>query len=584
MTGYSGPLSLGEAQAAVAVAAGREAGTVLLTNVQVVNVFTGEIEPGPVLLAGRLIAGVGPACAGASARKVIDLEGGLVVPGFVDGHVHLESALVEPREYARAVVPRGVTTVVWDPHEWANVVGTTAFEAALATTWDLPLDVYLTASSCVSASPLETAGARLEPGDLEQALLGERVVGLGELMNYPGVVAGAPEEVEKAWRADRLRKPVDGHAPTLSGRDLQAYAAAGVGSDHECMTVAEAQEKLRLGMMIFIREGSAARNLADLLPLVTPGVRDRFCLVTDDKHPHDLVREGGVDFAVRKAVQLGLDLPTAVRLATYNPCQFFGLRRRGAVVPGYWADLAVLDPATLECRATFRAGHMVARHGHLLVDTFVPTDSRLLNTVKLPAVTAEQLQLAEPGGPVRVIGVVPGQILTRSLSLAPTVRDGQIVADPERDLAKLVVMERYGRTGGVGVGLVQGLGLKRGAIASTVAHDAHNIIVAGVDDADILAAAAAVASTGGGFAAVAGGQVLSGLALPVAGLMSQHSLADVAEGLDRLEAAVQTLGVTMPAPFMTLSFLALSVIPELKLTDQGLVDPTAGRVVGLLAD
>jgi adenine deaminase len=584
MAEVSGPLQLSEVQAAVEVAAGRAAGTVLLTNVQVVNVITGEVEPGPVLLAGRLIAGVGPDYAQAKARQVLDLNGGLVVPGFVDGHVHLESALVEPREYARAVVPRGVTTVVWDPHEWANVVGTTAFEVAREATASLPLNVYLTASSCVSASPLETAGARLDPEDLEQAMGHGHVVGLGELMNYPGVVAGDPREIEKAWRADRLGKPVDGHAPLLTGRDLQAYVAAGIGSDHECLQVEEAREKLRLGMMIFIREGSAVRNLADLLPLVTPAVKDRFCLVTDDKHPHDLVREGGVDFAVRKAVQLGLDLPTAVRMATLNTCQFFGLRRRGAVVPGYWADLAVLAPDTLECQVVFRAGRLVARDGQLLVDTFVPTDARLLNTVRLPDVPLERLQMADPGGAARVIGVVPGQIVTRSLTMAPTVKDGCVVADPDRDLAKLVVMERHGRRGGIGVGLVQGLGLKRGAIASTVAHDAHNVIVAGVNDADILAAAQAVARTGGGFAAVADGKLVAGLALPVAGLMSQHTLPEVVEGLDRLEEAVKVLGVTMPAPFMTLSFLALSVIPALKLTDQGLVDPTTGRLVGLLAD
>jgi adenine deaminase len=583
MADRTGPLGPDEVRYTVAVAAGREAGTLLLTGVQVINVFTGELEPGPVLLAGRLIAGVGPAFAGAAARQTVDMGGMLLAPGLVDGHVHLESALVEPREYARAVVPRGVTTVVWDPHEWANVVGKAAFEAALSATAGLPLDVFLTASSCVSASPLETAGARLDPDDLEAVMTGERVVGLGELMNFPGVVAADTTELDKAWRAERLGKAVDGHAPLLSGRDLQAYAAAGVGSDHECMNVQEAQEKLRLGFTIFIREGSAARNLEALLPLVTPGVRDRFCFVTDDKHPHDLVREGGVDFAVRKAVRLGLDLPTAVQLASINTCRFFGLRRRGAVAPGYWADLAAFDPATLACKAVYKQGSLVARDGHLLVDVYTPTDPRLLNTVRLPDITADRLALRAPGGPVRVIGVVPGQIVTRALTVEPKVEDGFVVADPERDLAKLVVMERHGRTGNVGLGLVQGLGFRRGAIASSVAHDAHNIIVAGTNDADMLAAAEAVARTGGGFAAVLDGRLLAGLALPVGGLMSQYSLPDVVEGLNWLEASVEQLGVTMPAPFMTLSFLALSVIPELKLTDQGLVDPTGGRLVDFSA-
>jgi adenine deaminase len=563
------------------VAAGRESGTLLLTNAQVVNVFTGKVEPGPVLLAGRLVAGFGPAYASAAAQATADLGGALVAPGFIDGHVHLESALVEPREYARAVVPRGVTAVVWDPHEWANVVGTTAFEAALSATAGLPLDVYLTASSCVSASPLETAGARLSPDDLDQVLGGERVVGLGELMNFPGVVAGEPAELDKAWRATNHNKAVDGHAPLLTGRQLDAYVAAGVGSDHECLNTEEAEAKLRIGMTVFIREGSAARNLADLLPCVTPERRDRFCLVTDDKHPHDLVREGGVDFAVRKAVQLGLDLPTAVRMATINTCQFFGIRRRGAVAPGYWADLAVLDPATLACSAVYKAGALVAGNGEPLTDVKPPIDQRLLHTVKLPDLTTDRLRLPAPGGDVRVIGVIPGQIVTRSLTMTPTVSHGEIKADPDRDLAKLVVIERHGRTGGVGIGLVHGLGLKRGAIASTVAHDAHNIIVAGIDDEEILAAAEAVAATGGGFAAVHNNAVVSRLPLPVAGLMSQQSLPEVVEALDDLEAAAQQLGVSIPAPFMTLSFLALSVIPELKLTDQGLVDPSGGRLVSL---
>jgi adenine deaminase len=583
MADYSGPLRPDEIRQAVETAAGRQEGTLLLTGARVVNVFTGELESGPVLLAGRLVAGVGPAYADAKARRTTDLGGAILAPGFIDGHVHLESALVEPREYARAVVPRGVTAVVWDPHEWANVVGQVAFEAALKATDGLPLDVFLTASSCVSASPLETAGARLDADDLEAVMTGERVVGLGELMNFPGVVAGDLVELDKAWRAERLGKAVDGHAPLLTGRELQAYAAAGVGSDHECMNQQEAEEKLRLGFTVLIREGSAARNLEALLPLVKPGSRDRFCFVTDDKHPHDLVREGGVDFAVRKAVQLGLDLPTAVMMATINPCRFFGLRRRGAVAPGYWADLAVLDPDTLECRATYKQGGLVAQSGHLLVDAFSPTDPRLLNTIRLPEITVERLSLKAPGGPVRVIGVMPGQIVTRSLAVEPKVVDGCVVADPDRDLAKLVVMERHGVTGNIGLGLVQGLGIRRGAIASTVAHDAHNIIVAGASDADILAAARAVADTGGGFAAVLDGRLLAGLALPVGGLMSQHTLQDVVAGLDRLEALVRQLGVTMPAPFMTLSFLALSVIPELKLTDQGLVDPTGGRLVGFSA-
>jgi adenine deaminase len=288
-----------------------------------------------------------------------------------------------------------------------------------------------------------------------------------------------------------------------------------------------------------------------------------------------------VDFAVRKAVQLGLDLPTAVRLATLNTCRFFGIRRRGAVAPGYWADLAVLDPATLACKAVYKAGALVARNGEPLTHAAPPTDKRLLHTVHLPDLSPDRLKIPASGGDVRVIGVIPGQIVTRSLTMMPTVSNGEIIADPARDIAKLVVIERHGRTGGVGIGLVHGLGLQRGAIASTVAHDAHNIIVAGTNDDDILAAARAVAETGGGFAVVEDGRTLASLALPVAGLMSQLSLPEVVNALDDLEAAAHRLGVTIPSPFMTLSFLALSVIPDLKLTDQGLVDPSGGRLVSL---
>lgn len=583
MGNQSGPLRPDEVQAAVAVAAGRTPGSLLLKGVQVVNVFSGEILPGPVLIAGRLIAGVGEPVAGARAEAELDFPGGLVVPGLVDAHVHLESSLVEPREYAAAVVPRGVTAVVWDPHELANVLGTDAFAVARNATRDLPLDVFLTASACVPASPLETAGAHLDPADLDPVLAEDGVLGLAELMNFPAVVAGDSRELAKAWQAGERGKAVDGHAPMLSGRELQAYAAAGVDSDHEAVIAEEAREKLRAGLIIFIREGSAARNLADLLPLVTAATRDRFCLVTDDRHPHDLIREGGVDYALRKAVSLGLDLATAVRLATLNPCRHYGLRRRGAVAPGYRADLAVLDPESLNPRAVFKDGRLVAREGQLLAATPGAPDSRLLGTVRLPHLAADHLRLPDPGGPVRVIGLVPGQIVTRSLVLPPTVRDGAVVADPDRDLVKLAVIERHGRNGGVGVGLLQGLGLRRGALAGTVAHDAHNLVVAGVTDADMLAAARAVAETGGGFAVVAEGRLLGRLPLPLAGLMAAAPLAEVAAELDRLEAAAGTLGVQIPAPFMALAFLALSVIPELKLTDQGLVDAVTGRLVPLAA-
>lgn len=570
---------------AVAAAAGREPGSLLLRGGQVVNTFTAEVYPADLLLAGPLIAAAGPpGSLDGAARKTLELDGAYVLPGLIDGHLHLESALVTPREYARAVVPRGVTAVVADPHEIANVLGTRGIEYMLHATAGLPLEVFFTASSCVPASPLETAGAALDPAAIAGLLAHPRMVGVAELMNFPGVVAGHQPELAKAALAEAAGKVCDGHAPLLAGRELCAYAAAGVQSDHECSSAAEALEKLRLGLHIMIREGSAARNLAALLPLVTPATAHRFSLVTDDRHPHDLVQEGGVDHAVRRAVALGLPAPLAVQLASLNTARYFRLPRRGAVAPGYQADLWICDDLQrLTARQVFKDGRLVAMDGRLLADPPAYTDATVHGTVRLPELTAERLALPHGGGPVRVIGALPDQIITRALTVEPTVRDGQAVADPDRDLVKLAVIERHGRGGGVGVGLLQGLGLRRGALASTVAHDSHNLVVAGVDDADMLTAARAVAAAGGGFAAVAGGQVRALLPLPVAGLMSPEPLDQVMARLQELEQAAGALGVSLPSPFMALSFLALTVIPELKLSDQGLVDVMSARLVPLAA-
>lgn len=577
-TGHSPSALQQEVTAAVHAAAGRRRGTLLVRNVRLVNVFTGEIYPADILIAGRLIAGIGP---GYAADEVIDGGGRYAIPGLIDGHMHFESSLLEPREYARAVVPRGVTAVVADPHEMANVLGLDGIRYMLNASAGLPLDVFVTASSCVPATPWETAGAELDGNDLAAILRMERVVGVAELMNFPALAAGDDHEVAKALLADTHRVVADGHAPGLQGAALNAYVAAGVQSDHEAVDVDEAKEKLRLGMTIMIREGSAARNLETLLPLVSPATESRCLFVTDDVSPDDLIRRGGVDYAVKKAVALGLDPVTAVRMATINPARYFHLRRRGAIAPGYIADVVLVDDLQeFHAHAVIKNGRLVAREGELLASMPVHDDPSVLDTVRLPRdLDVDRLALPHSTGPARVIGVVPDQIVTRALSLTPPVRDGHAVADASRDLAKLAVIERHGRSGNVGVGLVQGMGLQRGAIASTVAHDSHNIIVCGMNDGDMVAAAQAVAAMGGGFAVVAGGNVITSLPLPVAGLLSQEQLGRVVSQMEVLQRRARELGIGLEQPFATLSFLALTVIPELKLSDFGLVDVTAGRVV-----
>lgn len=565
-----------EVTRAVHAAAGRVPGSLVLQNARVVDVFAHEITPADVLIAGRLVAAVGR---GFTAAAQLDLQGAYVLPGLIDAHMHIESSLVEPGEYARAVVPRGVTTVVADPHEIANVVGRAGIDYMLRAAAGLPLNILVTVSSCVPATPLETAGAAIALDDMAALLERDGVVGVAELMNFPALAAGDPEQLAKAYLAEQAGLVADGHAPGLTGAALAAYAAAGVLSDHESTGCDEALAKLRAGLTVFIREGSVAKNLAALLPLVRPETADRFCLVTDDVDPLDLVRQGSLDHAVRQAIGRGLDPITAIRLATLNPARYFGLRRRGAVAPGYVADLLITsDLQTLKAERVLKDGRPVAADGRLLDRPAPFSDAAMLDTVRLPPLDAGRLALAHRGGRARAIGLIPGQIVTDEVIVEPKVVDGCAVADPARDLVKLAVVERHGKAGRIGLGLLQGLGLRRGALASTVAHDSHNLILAGVDDADMVAAARAVAAVGGGFCVAAGGEVQALLPLPVAGLMAQGPLEEVVAGLERVHAAAAAAGVQVASPFLALSFLALTVIPTLKLSDHGLVNAAAGRL------
>ena len=548
----------------------------LLANARIVNVFTGRVQEGNVAIAGGRIAGVGDY---RQAEEVLDLEGKYLLPGLLDGHVHLESSLLHPREYARAVVPRGVLGVVTDLHEIANVCGLEGIRWVLACAEKLPLDIFIMAPSCVPATNLETSGAVVDLAELEAMLDWPQVIGLGEVMNYPGVVRGETKLLEKI-RLFRGR-PIDGHAPGLRGEDLNAYLAAGIFSDHECTALEEAREKLSRGMWLMIREGTSAKNLEALLPLVDDRTYGRCFFVVDDRSCADLLQDGDVDGVVRKAIGLGLDPVRAIRLATLNPAEYFRLAGLGAIAPGYWANLMVVDDlSSLQAKLVFYRGKLVAQEGQpIFEEPGIETWPQVSQTVRVKPVDIEALRIPVRGETFPVIEVIPGQILTRRRDERVREVEGFIEPDPERDILKLVVVERHKASGNIGRGLVRGFGLKRGALASSVAHDSHNLVAVGADDRDILQAIKELERLQGGLVVVAGGKVISSLPLPLAGLLSNEPLKTVAEKLARLEQAASDLGCSLPSPFSVLSFLALPVIPELRLTDQGLVDVTSFKIL-----
>ena len=558
----------------LSIARGDEPAELVLRNGRVINVYTAEILEADVAMADGYIVGVG---SGYASQQEMDLGGRYICPGLIDAHVHIESSMVTPYQFARAVVPRGTTTVVCDPHEIANVAGTAGIRYMLDASERLPLTVYINLPSCVPATTMGTAGAELSAADLLPLAHLPRVLGLAELMNVPGLVLGFPDVLAKveAFR-DRV---IDGHAPGVSGKWLQAYVGAGPGSDHESTTAAEMMEKLRLGMWVFIRESTAAKNLRALLPSVTPQNSRRCAFCTDDRHPADLLDEGHLDHLIRLAVAEGLDPITAIQMATLNAAEWFRLRDRGAIAPGLRADLVVFsDLKNFRPEMVFSAGRLVAQAGEPVGDWTEPRseDSGVRGTVR---VDWDRVSLRIPvpdagarSARVRVIGVIPDQVLTEHRVEEVPVRDGEAVADPERDILKLAVIERHRMTGNVGLGFVRGLGLRQGALAGSVGHDAHNLIVAGCDDVAMMTAARAVAQMGGGLAVAVGEQVLATVPLPVAGLMSDQPVEVVRFQMDNLTRAARSLGTSLPDPLMTLSFLPLEVIPALKLTDQGLVD------------
>ncbi|MDX6398056.1 MAG: adenine deaminase [Gaiellaceae bacterium] len=553
----------------LAVARGDEPADLVVRGGRVLSVFTREWLDADVAICDGMIAGVGAY----EGLETLDAAGAYVVPGFVDAHMHLETSKLLPSEFARLVLPLGTTAVVADPHEIANVLGTDGVHWLVDACDGLPLDVYFTASSCVPASRFESPRRPFTPGDLESLLRRRRVIGLAEMMNFPGVIAG--EESELAKLAVAGTHHVDGHAPGVLGRALQAYAAAGIRSDHEAFTAEEGRERLRAGMWLLIRQASAARNLRALAPLVVELGPSRMAFCTDDREPEHIAEDGHINAIVRDAVAYGIAPEDALVLASHHPALWHGLDTLGAIAPGYQADLLLLPDLELFVpEVVLKRGRAVDQ----IPVTAVP--EWVTQSVRVRSVVPGDFRLDWAGGRARVIGLVPGQIVTESL----VEELPEAVADASRDLAKIAVIERHLGTGRTGLGFVRGFGLGRGAFGSTFSHDAHNLIVVGMSDDEMARAAERLVEIGGGLVVVDDGRVTAELPLPVAGLISDRSLADVIEASAATVAAVQALGSTVESPFQVLAFLALSVIPSLKITDHGLVDVDRFQLVPLAAD
>ena len=539
----------------------------VLTNLKLVNLHTGELYPSEIAIEGSHVVGVGDGFEGVNR---LDLGGRYVAPALIDAHVHIESSLCTPPEFARAVLAHGVTTVITDPHEIANVLGLEGIRFMIDAAKFGALNMYLMASSCVPATHMETAGASLDAETLSGLLSNRWVLGLAEMMNYPGVVYADPQVIEKLQTFKG--RVLDGHCPGLTGKPLNAYAAAGIQSDHECTTVEEAREKLRAGLHLFIREATNAHNLEPLLPVITPQNSRRISFCTDDRQPADLLDQGSIDYMVRVAIAAGIDPIEALRMGSLNAAQYFRLHNMGAIAPGYWADMIVFsDLHAPHAELVFRGGKVVAENGQITEVVYRPALALMRNSMnvrwdrvnfKIPATVSR----------LRVIGSIPDQLVTQHLIEDAPVRDGYVEADVRRDLLKMAVIERHRSSGNVGLGLIKGIGLKRGAMAGTVAHDHHNLVVIGADDVSMMNAARAVSDMGGGLVVMDGDTMMASLPLPIAGLMSDQPIETVRRCMDDLVKAAHELGSLLHDPFMAMSFMALEVIPSLKLTDIGLVD------------
>ncbi|MBU0641176.1 MAG: adenine deaminase [Planctomycetes bacterium] len=567
----------------VEVAVGKRPADLVLKNGRIVNVLSCEIHEGDIAIVGDRIVGIGAY----EGVDTVDLDGRHVCPGFIDGHVHIESSMLSVPEFAKLVVTHGTTAVIADPHEIANVIGAEGIRFMLSSSKYCPIFVYIMVSSCVPASDFESAGAELSALDIEPLLSDKWVLGLAEVMNYPAVIACDSEYLDKLALSDG--RPIDGHAPGLSGRELCAYITSGIGSDHECTSLEEAREKLRLGLTVMIREGSQARNLDALLPLVQPDTLDRFMFVTDDKDVDDLRAEGHIDFMIRRAIAGGLAPVHAIRLATYNPARYFGLDHLGVIAPGKLASLVVLDSLE-ECRVArvYHAGRLVADSGLVIDRDAAKRRPQILrSSINVHWLEPEQFAIAAPHAGecrVHVIEMIEDRIDTGRSIESLKVVGGQLHADLQRDLCKVAVIERHQASGNLGLGFVRGLGLSAGAIASSVGHDSHNLVVVGTNDHDMYTAAVHVVKLRGGFCAVRDGKVLGEVALPIGGLMSTVDAETLSAQLRALHEAAQALDVKLRRPFMAMSFLSLSVIGALKITDQGLVDVGQFKLIDLVVN
>ncbi len=550
----------------IAVARGDRPADLIIKNARIINTFTGEIEKGDVAICQDRIAGIGEY---SKAAKIIDLEGGYLAPGFINGHIHIESSMLHPSQYARTVVPHGTTSIVTDLHEISNVSGSAGIKFVLDCAGGLPLDFFFMAPSCVPATDMETAGADIEAAEIAGLLKWKNNVGLGEMMNYPGVINAFDTVIAKILASKGTI--IAGHAPGLSGKQLNAYMSAGIYSDHENTDFKEGKEKLRRGMYLMIREGSSEKNLEALLPLVTDRTWHRCMFVVDDRSCSDLLKDGDVDAVVRKAIKLGLDPVRAIQLATITSAEYHRFYDLGAIAPGYRANLVTISNLKkLKVDMVFYNGRLAARGGKYLGDQPGKTPPKLLKSVNVKPFTLKNLQLKISADSFPVIEIIPGQIVTRKAMIK--VPKGIFKPDTRKDILKAAVIERHKGTGNIGLGLVKGFGLKKGAIASTIAHDSHNIVVVGTNDADIFAAVKAIEQMQGGLVACSDGKIVARLPLPVCGLLSTLPAEQVSRQFDALEKTAAGLGNLPPAPFAILSFIALPVIPELRLTDMGIVD------------
>ncbi|MGB9750403.1 MAG: adenine deaminase [Caldisericia bacterium] len=562
----------------IEVAKEEKEGDIILKNVKIVNVFDNSIEESDIIIYENEIVGVGKYN---KAREIYNLKGYYASPGLIDSHIHIESTSLTPGEFAKAVVPQGTLAVIADPHEIANVAGVRGIKYMLNASENLPMDIFFMLPSCVPSSPYENSGARLNIEHLYPFLSNERVLGLGEMMNYPGVLNYDTEVLKKLEYFKN--KIIDGHAPFLLGNNLNAYITGGIKSDHECTNLPEAREKLKKGMYIMIREGSAARDLDALFPLIDSNTYPQILLCTDDRHPKDLINEGHINSILKKLVKKGLDPILSIRLATLNPARYFNLMKIGGIAPNYYANIVIFsDLINFEPILVFYKGNLVAKEG-VSMFSYEKTKSEggVKNTVNIKTLTYDKIKIKALKDYINVIGASSKSLITERYVLKAKIEDGYVVSDTKRDILKMVVVERHKATGNVGVGFVKGFKLKEGAIASSIAHDHHNIISIGTNDKDILLSISILESYGGGISITKNGKVLHILSLPYGGLMTDKSAKEVNEEYSKLLFIANKLGVELEDPFMTLSFMALPVIPHLKITDIGLVDTDNFKVISI---